>query len=444
MKEENMTQRTTTPNQLTAPWRFRAVLVILLAATLLLLISLLVSRAEPAAVVLSATKTDSLFIDANGDGLPNAGDTLLYQVVITNTGDDPATGGLFADNPDVDAPLVVGSVQTSQGTIIRGNTPGDTDVYVDTGDILAYSTMTISFQAEITYTVATEVSNQGLISTTEVLPLYTDDPDTPASDDPTITPLVYPTILVDKILVAADLDDMHPNFVTFTITVSNIGPTAIDVLPLYDEYDPYYLSFLDATTYPEEDADDGRLTWYDLTGTSPNGFGYNLPSGEAFIIDTVFSVTHDITVTVNLAQAAGALDEFGAPLGSIYTEAVVVNVPTAAEVLYFRTDEINGRKVQLEWATATEVDNVGFKLYRTSDSMHGQAEQVAYIPSQAHGSGAIYTHVDTVPQPGSWWYWLVDVDTSGQETLQGAVKVTVDRHFPLLYLPLILYETHLP
>jgi hypothetical protein len=36
------------------------------------------------------------------------------------------------------------------------------------------------------------------------------------------------------------------------------------------------------------------------------------------------------------------------------------------------------------------------------------------------------------------------VDTSGQETLQGAVKVTVDRHFPLLYLPLILYETHLP
>jgi uncharacterized repeat protein (TIGR01451 family) len=439
-----MTKQTVMPDHPSASWRLKAALAILLVVALLL-IAHLISRARPAVVSLEATKTDSLLVDANGDGVPNTGDTLLYQVVITNTGDDPATGGLFTDNPDVDAPLVVGSVQTSQGTIIRGNTLGDTDVQVDTGDIPAFSTMTISFQAEITYTIATEVSNQGVLNTNEVTTTYTNDPDTPADDDPTITPVIYPTILIDKILVAADLDDMHPNFVTFTITVSNLDlTTAIDVLPLYDEYDPYYLSFLDATTYPDEDADDGRLTWYDLTGPFPNGFGSNLAGGAAFYIDTVFSVTHDITVTVNLAQATGARDVFGAPLGSMYTEAIVINVPTAAEVLFFRADEINGRKVQLEWATATEVDNVGFKLYRTFDSMHGQAEQVAYIPSQAHGGGAIYTHVDTVPQPGSWWYWLVDVDTSGQETLQGAVKVTVDRHFPLLYLPLILYETYLP
>jgi uncharacterized repeat protein (TIGR01451 family) len=378
-----MIQWTTTPSQLAISRRLRAVLVVLLAATLLLLISLLISHAEPAAVVLSATKTDSLLIDANGDGLPNAGDTLLYQIAITNDGDDPATRGLFADGPDVNTTLVVGSVQTSQGTVLRGNTPGDIDVYADTGNILAFSTMTISFQAQINDPLpagVTEISNQGQLRTAEVLIVYTDDPDAAAADDPTVTTLVPPTIIVEKTLIAVDLDDIQPNFLTFTISVSNIGSTVADFLPLFDEYDTNYLSFVNATIYPNEAADDGLLTWYDLT----------------------FRVTRDITITVNTARVTGALDLFGVPLGAEDSDAVVINVPTAAEMLYFRTGKIDGQKVQLEWATATEVDNVGFKLYRAFDPVSGQAEQVAYIPSQAHGSGAPYAYVDIVPQSGAW------------------------------------------
>lgn len=421
-------------------------LAILLAGTLLFLVLLLNSRAEPADVILTAEKTDSLIIDANGDGLPNAGDTLLYEISITNTGDDPATGAEFADNPDSNTTLVAGSVLTSQGTVLAGNTPGDTSVHVTIGSIPAAGSVTISFRAQINEPLlpsVTEISNQGILRCFEVPALRTDDPDTPAAGDPdpTITALVHPTIIVEKTLAAADLDEVSPNFVTFTISIENTGSTAVDVLPLFDEYDTTYLSFAGATTPPDEGADDGLLTWYDLTGPIPHGFGGNLSPGGTFVLTTVFSVTRDITVTANTARVTGALDTSGAPLGAEDSEAVVVNVPTAAELLYFRIGEVTDRDVRLEWATAVEVDNVGFKLYRAFDSVHADAEQVAYIPSQAQGGGAAYVHVDSVPQYGDWWYWLVDVDTSGQETFQGAIGITVDRNLPVIYLPLALHET---
>ncbi|MFN2272982.1 MAG: hypothetical protein ACK2US_19230 [Anaerolineae bacterium] len=437
----------TTSSRPVISWRFRAMLAALLAGVLLFLVLLLNSRAEPAIVILAAEKTDSLIIDANGDGLPNAGDTLFYEISITNSGDEPATAAQFADNPDGNTTLVAGSVLASQGTVSLGNTPGDTSVYVTLGSIPASGAVTISFHAQINEPLlpsVTEISNQGILRCVQVPVLLTDDPDTPAAGDPTITTLVHPTIIVEKTLVAADLDEVTPNFVTFTISIENTGSTAVDVLPLFDEYDTAYLSFAGATTSPNEGADDGLLTWYDLTGPVPNGFGGNLPPGGTFVLTTVFSVTSDITVTANTARVTGALDASGLPLGAEDDDAVVVNVPTAAELLYFRIGEVTGREVRLEWATAVEIDNVGFKLYRAFDSVCAEAEQVAYIPSQAEGGGAVYTHVDSVPQYGDWWYWLVDVDTSGQETFQGAVGTTVERHLPVIYLPLALHETLLP
>jgi uncharacterized repeat protein (TIGR01451 family) len=443
-----MAEQIMTPDQQPAiPRRLRAVLAILLAGAFISLALLAVSRAKPAAIILSAEKTDTLIVDANGDGLPNPGDTLLYEITINNTGADTAATGMFVDAPDTNSALVVGSALTSQGMILTGNNPGDTIVRVGIGDITGFSTVTISFRVTISSslpTSVTEIRNQGqlmAISTTTPIQVLTDDPDTATPDDSTTTPLIRPTITLEKTLVAADLDEVYPNFLTFTIAITT-GPTAVDVLPLFDEYDTTYLSFVDATPYPDEDADDGLLTWNDLTGPSPNGFGGNLPPGGSFVLTAIFSVTRDITVTDNTAYF-DALDEFGTLL-SAEDSATVVNVPTAAELLYFRVGRVDGWDVYLKWATAVEVDNVGFKLYRAFDSVRAPAEQVAYIPSQAHGGGAVYTYIDTVPQYGTWWYWLTDVDTSGQETFQGAAETTVEKRLPTLYLPLILHETYLP
>lgn len=117
--------------------------------------------------------------------------------------------------------------------------------------------------------------------------------------------------------------------------------------------------------------------------------------------------------------------------------------PTAVELLYFQATPLNDRQVQLEWATALEVDNFGFKLYRANVNDVRLAEPIHFEPAstQGGGSGATYGHVDTAPYAGQWWYWLSDVDTYGRETFHNTpTNITVESNSDLpyrIYLPLI-------
>jgi len=123
---------------------------------------------------------------------------------------------------------------------------------------------------------------------------------------------------------------------------------------------------------------------------------------------------------------------------------VLVPLPTAVELLYFRAHPLSDQQVQLTWATALEVDNFGFNLYRANVNDLAVARAggpIHFEPAvtQGSGSGATYTYVDTAPVAGSWWYWLSDVDTFGFETFHGTpVNTTVQS---TLFLP---YHVYLP
>jgi uncharacterized repeat protein (TIGR01451 family) len=439
-----MAEQAVTSERPIVSWRFRLALAILLAGVLLSMVFLLGLRASPAVVIVEAYKRDSLAVDADVNGVVSPGDTILYAITITNSGDDPATSTMFYDAPDSNTSLVVGSVQVGYGTIISGNSSGDIDVLVDIGTISATTSVAVSFQVTINDPFppgVPDVVNYGMVGfydeTGTPRGEITDDPDTPGVDY-TYTPVIRdPAILVEKQLTDAEIDIVYPNTLTFTIFITNVG-LEVDVLPLTDVYDTNLLDFVDASPYPDEDDDDGSLDWYDLTGPAPNGFGSNLLPGQSVSVTVVFTVANDISVTVNTAAVISATDAFGDPASGGSDDYTIINVPTAAEVLYFRVDSITGRRVRLAWATATEIDNVGFKLYRAYESVRAPAEVVAYVPSQAHGGGAAYAHTDIVPTDGTWWYWLVDVDTSGHETFQNAVYADVDQRYEMLYLPLVL------
>jgi hypothetical protein len=247
-------------------------------------------------------------------------------------------------------------------------------------------------------------------------------------------------VVVEKRLVAAEIDEVMPNYLTFTIAITNVGPTAISTLPLRDVYDSYYLSFVDATPYPDEDADDGELTWNNLTAAPPHGFGANLLPGQAFVINTVFSVAHTIDVTItNTAIVSQAQDIYENEPDEEDSSVEIINVPTAVELLYFRIEGYQTQQTELAWATALESDNLGFYIYRAPADDLSRASQVAFIPSQAHSGGATYAYTDQAPGAGPWWYWLADVDTSMRETFHGPVSTTsfaqaFNHH---VYLPLI-------
>jgi hypothetical protein len=99
------------------------------------------------------------------------------------------------DQPDVNTSLIAGRVTTSQGAILMGNQPNDTQVRVNIGTIATGARVNISFQLRVNGTlVAPSIVNQAVLTlrdqrTGGQLHIVSDDPDTPQLDDPTKTPV---------------------------------------------------------------------------------------------------------------------------------------------------------------------------------------------------------------------------------------------------------------
>jgi hypothetical protein len=100
---------------------------------------------------------------------------------------------------------------------------------------------------------------------------------------------------------------------------------------------------------------------------------------------------------------------------------------TAVNLVSF-TATRQGGVVLVAWETASEVDNVGFNLYR-SVSTDGPYTKLngALIPSQSPGSvfGAAYTWLDEGVQPGvAYYYKLEDVEAGGTRTMHGPISAS--------------------
>ena len=136
------------------------------------------------------TMTDHLAQDADGNGVASPGDTIDYTAIITNMGSTAATDVRFSDTPDINTRLVVGTVTTTQGSVPKGNLPGEDSVEVDLGDIPAGSQAAITFDVTINNPLwVSIITNQGLIEGTNILSTWSDDPATSPPGDPTILPI---------------------------------------------------------------------------------------------------------------------------------------------------------------------------------------------------------------------------------------------------------------
>ncbi len=85
--------------------------------------------------------------------------------------------------------------------------------------------------------------------------------------------------------------------------------------------------------------------------------------------------------------------------------------------------------IRLDWETASELNNVGFNVYRGASADGTDRALLDFVPSQAPGSnqGFSYRYDDTDVEIGqTYWYWLEDIDFSGATTLHGPVSATVN------------------
>ncbi len=139
-------------------------------------------------------------------------------------------------------------------------------------------------------------------------------------------------------------------------------------------------------------------------------------------------------------QSGSAAELAGADLSAIFRQDIdggnrvapwdigadEIEATTAVELVSFEALGIDGA-VSLNWETASELDNLGFHLYR-SLSEAGPYERITATVIPGLGSspeGARYSYVDSGLTNGvTYYYQLEDIETTGVTELHGPVSAT--------------------
>jgi uncharacterized repeat protein (TIGR01451 family) len=246
-----------------------------------------------------------------------------------------------------------------------------------------------------------------------------------------------------------------PIYMTFTVRISNTGPSAIDVLPLRYIYDPAYLRFVSAEPYADvvtQDGglDDGKgvLIWHDvstptLSPLSPDDISGRINvGGRGLTVTVVFSSVRPPASGYNMAIVSGALD--------IYQNAVAevresVPFPLIAELDTLRARRVEGQ-VRLTWA-AVEIDDLGYRVLRALEPRFRDAVDIAFMSSQCRQAlcEATYVYTDALHTADNAlpWYWVIAVDALGDERRYGPVAVwdptpPEEEGAPTLFLPILM------
>ncbi|MCB0178594.1 MAG: DUF11 domain-containing protein, partial [Anaerolineae bacterium] len=401
-----------------------------------------VSGTSPSGIVV--TSTDSAEVEVVGlevekmVNIANAAPSQIvtYTITITNIGNVTLNPVRITDTMDTGLAYISNSASVTPSSI-NGQRLVWNDATAGAG-LAADDTLQLTLLAKVT--TITGTYNNVVVATGR----YATGSTTPASDS---VPVVVKDPAVEVTKGVASPGAVN-NIITFTIRITNTGPSTLDQVPLFDRFvGP--IEYIGGTP-PANSVDNTNkvLSWDDLTQAGPNGFGQNLEPDDMFELTTVFRITTNSNTfsMVNTAEVTGAVDIFNNTARDADEAVTIDNEPTAIELLYFKGVH-QGENTILNWATAVEIDNFGFRLLRSTTASRVDAVEIAFVPGQGlgTGSGATYTYTDKSVDPyQTCTYWLVDVDLNGVETDHPPLTVTptdIDGgDNTRLYLPLILHD----
>lgn len=133
----------------------------------------------------------------------------------------------------------------------------------------------------------------------------------------------------------------------------------------------------------------------------------------------------NLRLTLDVLNGIADFDAFSSS-GSLAGKIESAQGPTLIELALFEAIPEN-RRVVLVWITASEIDNLGFNLYR-SETEKGNYVQINPSLILAEGNetqGATYEYVDyDVKNRKTYYYILEDIDIFGVSTFHGPISVT--------------------
>lgn len=376
-------------------------------------------------------KYAALTDDINGNGLVDPGDAMVYTITVENIGTGIASNvvvsATVSDSLSANASYVLGSAYLDDGTgpsPIPDDPPPSTVFPLDEGGywidgLLVGSPTSVMFDVTVNDPFEIDASGCSVANGVRV--------NSNAGDGGAWVMMpVAVSLDLDIAKTVTPSPPMAWEPFTYTLNLTNNGPMSAtlvltDILPS----DHFYVAGSGAPSGPDV-ATTSALVWQDLGPVDP---------GESVVVTYQVTVTPGISGTFLNASEVYAM----CPCGVTVARA---EIPTAVELLYFRAGAVGERGVRLEWATSVELDSFGFNLYRAAVRDRSAADVIGFVPSRARGGGATYVYEDILPADGSWWYWLSDVDTSGQETFHGPVKVGVGMNVwqRQIFLPIVLRQ----
>ncbi|MBF13446.1 MAG: hypothetical protein CMF46_03675, partial [Legionellales bacterium] len=210
----------------------------------------ILSATSPSIVL---TKAASIS-DTNGDGTIGIGDTIIYTLVATNTGNDTLSGVTITD---ILSDLAGNALTlTTQPTFVSANL-GSTEGSLQVGEQATYRATFIVDNQAIS---AGGVSNTATVTaqgTSSTVTDTSDDPSTSIPNDPTITlfTTVTPQSSIEVTKTATIIDNGNGttglgDTITFLITVENTGNTLLNGLFINDVFSDLTGNVLALTTGP--------------------------------------------------------------------------------------------------------------------------------------------------------------------------------------------------
>ncbi len=176
------------------------------------------------------------------------------------------------------------------------------------------------------------------------------------------------------------------------------------------------------------DSHNVKLTWVD---NSPNevGFAVERKTGDSLSLAPFTSIalllanttSYEDTSVADTTKYTYRIYAFKIGVVSNYSNLAQVITPVPVELTAFTANVVNGL-VQLDWETATEINNAGFTVQRSKDN--NKFIDLAFIK----GKGTIttqsaYSYSDKSALSGKYSYRLKQVDFDGSVTLTKSVSV---------------------
>ena len=170
-----------------------------------------------------------------------------------------------------------------------------------------------------------------------------------------------------------------------------------------------------------------------------------LAKGEAYY---VHPDTFQLHYLGRPADAFALMRKFGLGISNANLAQIITPVPV--ELTSFTANVLNGQ-VQLDWETATELNNAGFSIQRSKDN--NKFIDLAFVKGKGTTTTqSLYSYTDKSGLSGKYYYRLKQVDFNGSVTYSKSTEVdlglpkdyALEQNYPNPFNPSTTIEFSLP